>query len=426
MAEISVVASIIFGVAAFGTNVAKSLYETGDVMIHAHQQIASMAKHVSQFTAVLRHLGRVLEAEKGTCSKDLLHDIKKLQRSCKRTFKEINTTIRPGRLRSFISVRWLFKKSKAKELEARLDSSHAFKNCAVPSKQPEQRIIGHIFLNLTWMKGPQIPSPTLSTNGSGSPGSDNEAKATESMFGEPEPQLSPSRKDSERSRDFGGHPQEGIKYRPSAVQPLRTIYSTPQSVMLQTSSILLQTILYRPISSNPVNHDRSGHLITFRPSIDNRFEDDANSPMEEATKSVRLLLDKWTTSGSAPIDAILNEEQAEDNIKSDVWKGSQYPNHDDGDILLSRIRSTAGGINYMKMTDCRWLYYVDSTVIHTFHLVPPELINCAEPDPLFTEIGRGWVRQEVLDLLGYSYSETRPGHYSITSNLDLVREMALE
>ena len=121
MAEIGLVASI-FGVAAFGTNVAKSLYETGDVMVHAHQQIASMAKHVSQFTAVLRHLGRVLEAEKGNCSKALLRDIKKLHRSCKGTFKEINATIRSKSLRPFIPVRWLFKKSKAKELEARLDS----------------------------------------------------------------------------------------------------------------------------------------------------------------------------------------------------------------------------------------------------------------------------------------------------------------
>lgn len=124
MAEISLVASI-FGVASFGTKVATSLYQAADIMIHAHQQIASMAKHVSQFTAVLRHLGRVLETEKGSCSKDLLRQIKKIRRSCKQTFKEIHATIKSKRYRSFVPVRWLFKNSKAKELEARLDSEQS-------------------------------------------------------------------------------------------------------------------------------------------------------------------------------------------------------------------------------------------------------------------------------------------------------------
>jgi hypothetical protein len=124
MAEIALVASI-FGVASFGTKIAASLYEAADVMIHAHQQINSMAKHVSQFTAVLRHLGRVLEAEKANCSKDLLREIRKIKHSCKRTFGEINATVRSKRYQSFVPVRWLFKKSKAKELEARLDSEQS-------------------------------------------------------------------------------------------------------------------------------------------------------------------------------------------------------------------------------------------------------------------------------------------------------------
>lgn len=121
MAEIGLVASI-FGVASFGTKVATSLYEAADVMYHAHDQISSMAKHVSQFTAVLRHLGGVLKAEKGNCSKDLLREIRKIKRSCRATFKEINRTVRSKRFRSFVPVRWLFKKGKAKELELRLDS----------------------------------------------------------------------------------------------------------------------------------------------------------------------------------------------------------------------------------------------------------------------------------------------------------------
>lgn len=163
-------------------------------------------------------------------------------------------------------------------------------------------------------EAPRVPSPTPSSHGSSSPDSDNEVEATASMFGEREPQLSPGRNDQERSRDLRRHSQEGKNNRLSAVQPPQTIDSTPPSVKLQASSMLLQMIPYRPVSSNPANLDRSGRLIAFRPSIDDRFETDAKPPMEEATKSVRLLLDKWTTSGSAPIDAILNEEQNQDNI----------------------------------------------------------------------------------------------------------------
>lgn len=124
MAEIGLVASI-FGVASFGTKVATSLYEAADIMIHAHQQIASMAKHVSQFTAILRHLGRVLEAEKGNCSKDLLHEIRKIRRSCKATFKEINGTVRSRTLRHFVPIGWLFRKAKSIELKSRLDSEQS-------------------------------------------------------------------------------------------------------------------------------------------------------------------------------------------------------------------------------------------------------------------------------------------------------------
>ena len=163
-------------------------------------------------------------------------------------------------------------------------------------------------------EAPRIPSPIPSSHGSSSPDSDDEVEATASIVGEREPQLSPSRNDQERSKKLRRHSQEGKTNRLSVVQPPQMIDSTSPSVKRQASSMLLQMIPYRPISSNPANLDRSGRLIAFRPSIDERLETDAKPPMVEATKSVRLLLDKWTTSGSAPIDAILNEEQNQDNI----------------------------------------------------------------------------------------------------------------
>lgn len=39
-----------------------------------------------------------------------------------------------------------------------------------------------------------------------------------------------------------------------------------------------------------------------------------------------------------------------------------------------------------------------------------------------TEIGNGWVRREALDLLGYSYSETLSGQFSIPRDLTFVSD----
>jgi len=37
--------------------------------------------------------------------------------------------------------------------------------------------------------------------------------------------------------------------------------------------------------------------------------------------------------------------------------------------------------------------------------------------PLDTELGRGLIRKEALDLLGYSYIETETGNFSISGDL---------
>ena len=127
MAEIGLAASII-GVAAFGASVATTLYETADIMKHANQQIRDLAKNVTQFTAVLNHMGRVLKTEKTNCSKDVLRDIRKIKHSCKRTFREINSTVKENRFRR---VMWPFKRTKAMELEARLDYQQSMLPCMI-------------------------------------------------------------------------------------------------------------------------------------------------------------------------------------------------------------------------------------------------------------------------------------------------------
>ena len=125
MAEI---AASIISLVAFGTSVAKKLYETADIMRNANQQIRALAKHVTQFTAVLNHMGQVLQTEKTNCSKEVLRDIRKIKHSCKRTFKDIENTVKSRR---FQRLTWLFKRTKAMELEARLDSQQSMLQCMI-------------------------------------------------------------------------------------------------------------------------------------------------------------------------------------------------------------------------------------------------------------------------------------------------------
>ena len=122
------VAASIISLVAFGTSVAKKLYETADIVGNANQQIRALAKHVTQFTAVLNHMGHVLKTEKENCSKEVLRDIRKIKHSCKRTFRDIENAVKARR---FQRLMWLFKRTKAMELEARLDSQQSMLQCMI-------------------------------------------------------------------------------------------------------------------------------------------------------------------------------------------------------------------------------------------------------------------------------------------------------
>ena len=130
MAEIGIIGSI-FSIAAVGASLATNLYDAADVMYHADQQILDLAKHVLQFTAVLKHMGQVLETEKSNCSKEVIRDIQRIKRSCKRTFREIKATLKSRRSQRFVSFRWLFKRRKALELQTRLDSHQSMLQCII-------------------------------------------------------------------------------------------------------------------------------------------------------------------------------------------------------------------------------------------------------------------------------------------------------
>ena len=76
----------------------------------------------------------------------------------------------------------------------------------------------------------------------------------------------------------------------------------------------------------------------------------------------------------------------------------------------------------MKSNQFKQVHYVDHDPIYTCALVPPHLIPLNEDKALDTELSRGSIRREALDLLGYSYTETGTGNFSITGNLELVCE----
>ena len=74
----------------------------------------------------------------------------------------------------------------------------------------------------------------------------------------------------------------------------------PRPESLLASALLLQTIPCRPTTFNRSQIAHSDRLISeqLRDAVDSG--PDSKSAMQEATRNVRLLLDKWTTSGSAP------------------------------------------------------------------------------------------------------------------------------
>lgn len=96
----------------------------------------------------------------------------------------------------------------------------------------------------------------------------------------------------------------------SFFQP-RLSYDAPDPSIHRESDFLLQIVPYNPVIPAPI---RSGLLISGGQGSDSGTK----SATQEATNSVRLLLDKWTTSGSAPVSNILDEEAARGKSEASV------------------------------------------------------------------------------------------------------------
>lgn len=96
-----------------------------------------------------------------------------------------------------------------------------------------------------------------------------------------------------------------------------------------------------------------------------------------------------------------------------------------GGELLTALRSTRGGIHYVKSNQYKQVHFVDDRPIYTCALVPPHLIPYGEDKAMNTELSKGLIRKEALDLLGYSYTELETGNFSVSSNLKVVCEKYL-
>ena len=111
-------------------------------------------------------------------------------------------------------------------------------------------------------------------------------------------------------------------------------------------------------------------------------------------------------------------------ITKEVWRSphpyQREPERDAGDEVLSALRFTQGGIMYRKINEFQHLCYTDRDQFFRFNLVPEWLIPPGGTKCQATEIDQGWVRREALSLLGYAYSETPSGRFSISGDLEFV------
>ena len=123
MADVLSDSAGICGLPSFGTELVINLHKVADNVIHAREQIASIAQHVQDFAMVLQYLARVLETGDEVVPAQLIADLLQLKASCGSMLQNIESLLQCGRSGRFDRIRWAFtRKSKAKELEAKLDS----------------------------------------------------------------------------------------------------------------------------------------------------------------------------------------------------------------------------------------------------------------------------------------------------------------
>lgn len=117
----------------------------------------------------------------------------------------------------------------------------------------------------------------------------------------------PSRAQADRENTVSSshEAQAAETLRRSSVQLPSNHITATESERHRTSALLLQMIPYRPTYPNTRFLNQPRLLLSAVPDGPSIPDTDPKPAMEEATRSVRLLLDKWTTSGSAPLSKLL-------------------------------------------------------------------------------------------------------------------------
>lgn len=121
-------------------------------------------------------------------------------------------------------------------------------------------------------------------------------------------------------------------------------------------------------------------------------------------------------------DPQLSHRNVEMDFSIPFRNPSKPPNREFGGEILAGLRSVRGGIYYVKSNNFKQVHYVDQYPIYTCTFVPSHMIPYNEDKILNTELGRGLIRREALDLLAYSYTRSETGNFSISGNLGLVSE----
>lgn len=151
--------------------------------------------------------------------------------------------------------------------------------------------------------------PPISRSPSNAPKSDNEESNTDDGVDNDDHTDGSSTK----SKDQNDHDGVGTNRVTSSATGL--ISRVPDSNTFRESNLLVQMIPYTPGGADLVRSDR---LIAGGHGPDSGTA----SATQEVTRSVRLLLDKWTTSGSALISNILDEEAARESVEALVGRPS--------------------------------------------------------------------------------------------------------
>ena len=139
--------------------------------------------------------------------------------------------------------------------------------------------------------------------------SDEEGSGADEILNDNKSTQSRNQAEEQNVESSAANIQASSGFQETAIQPLARYDSSLKPGIHQTSALLLQMVPYRPAASNSrlISHS-NGHLIST--ARNSNANDTAPKPaMEEATESVRLLLDKWTNSGSAPISDFLDEDE---------------------------------------------------------------------------------------------------------------------